>query len=203
MKHAAPGDVRLREVGKQAHVGRPHLPTAVPRVVEAIEEVIRPASGALGDDDGLRAVLVDDLAHLLLDEVECLVPRDAFPLVFAPHLRVGLVHAPTLPLQRVLQAVRMGVDFLGGERFDAQDSLGYGLVRVAFHADDVVVVIHRQNDATLGVTVEACRPYLFLHCLPPTFFSPVCNQAPGQRHLLYPGVWVNPRWVEPFACERS
>ena len=154
MEHAPVGHVRLGQVRQQAHVRGPHLAAAVPRVVQAVQEVVRAAARALRDNDRLWAVLLDGLADLLLDDVERLVPRDALPLALA-----ALAGA----LQGVLEAVGMRVDLLGRERLDAQDAVVHRIVLIALHAHDLVVVVDREDDAALGMAVETDGPDFLLH----------------------------------------
>lgn len=169
-------------------MGRPHLAAAVPGVVQTIQEVVGATTGALGDDDGLGAVLVDDLAHLGFDQIERLVPRNALPLVLAAVLGMRLVDAPGLALHGVLQAIGMRVDLLGGERLHAQDAVVHRVVLVAFDSHDLVVVVNREDNAAFRVAVEARGADFSLHDLPPSFslvlaFPPLLLPATGSGFM--------------------
>ena len=171
MEHTTPGHMRLSQIREQANMGRPNLAAAVPGVVQAIEEVVGATTRALGNDNRLRTVFVDNLAHLRLDEIDGLIPRDALPLVLAAIFRMGLVHRPRLALHGVLQAIGMGVDLLGRKRLHAKNAVVDRAILIALYANNLVVVIDSKDDATFGVAVEAYCAYLFFHVLPPSFLS--------------------------------
>ena len=108
--------------------------------------------------------LVDDLAHLGLDEVDGLSPRDALPLVLAAVFGMRLVDAPGLALQGVLQTIGMRVNLGRGERLDAQDAVVNRAIGIALDTSDLVVVVDREDHAALRMAVEAHCPYFLLHC---------------------------------------
>lgn len=97
------------------------------------------AAGALLHHDGAGAVGLLEVAHLLLDEVERLLPRDALPCVLAAVLE-GAFHG-------VLQPV-FGVHGLHQvEAAHAQGAAAVAVGRVAFHLFELPFLVDVAQDA--------------------------------------------------------
>ena len=104
------------------------------------------AAGALGHPDGFGAVLLDDLAHLALDDVVGLIPRDALERVLAA---IG-----ASSLLRVQQAVGMVEHLVVSQAPRAQAPLVIGVVGIAFHVVEHAI-LHVHEHAAVVVAARA------------------------------------------------
>ena len=107
------------------------------------------AAGALAEDDGLGTVLVADLDELAGNEVDRLVPAHALPLVLAAVLRIAL--------HGIHQTILVVGDFRKGQATHAQATVVVRVLGVAFHLDQLAVVIGVQQHAAPEVAART-RP---------------------------------------------
>lgn len=107
------------------------------------------AAGALGEDDGLGAVLLLHVHELLGDEIVRPIPADALPHVFAAVFRIAL--------HGVEQAFLMVGDLGRVQATHAQTTVGPRILRVAFALHEVAVVVGVHDHAAAHMAARA-RP---------------------------------------------
>ena len=108
------------------------------------------AAGAAHDEDGFGPVVLLVVGHLLGNEVECLVPGDALPLVLAAVL-AGALHG-------IAHAVRVVHVVADGEAANAQAAVRDGMVLVAFDLHQFAGGVHVGLDAASRGMASRRRP---------------------------------------------
>ena len=117
------------------------------QLLHALVGAERPhARGSAHDEDGLSAVLVDDLAQALARQLEGLVQRDAHPTGIIGALGVRALH-------RVTQTIGVIGRMHGRLRLRAAMAAALGCRFVAFDLDGLAV-LHRHPDAALHLAAS-------------------------------------------------
>ena len=138
------------------------------------------AGGAAQGVNRVAAVGHRDAPKLLVASLECLVPRDTLPLVFA---------ALTGTLHGIQDAVRVKLDLLEGQATRAQSTAVVRVVRVAFAFDELAGLLVRVDQHAATLMATRGRP----------------NRRAGNDHtvfLVLPLAWVLPARVDLVCLAR-